>query len=312
MSGTLRDNCQGRWRGILGSFGIDRHSLTGKHGPCPMCGGKDRFRFDDKDGRGTWICSQCGAGDGIALAMAHKGWDFKTAAQEIEGIVGLVQREQEPRATRSDNDLRAAMNSLWSNGLPLGPDDPVTRYLGNRNIRLADYPPSLRYVEKCRYQGDPSGWHPAMIAKVTAPDGIPTSIHRTYLDWSGKKIAHAEPRKMMPGQIAKGSAVRLSPIAKVLGVAEGIETALSASIIWHVGCWSCLNTTLLMQWQPPPEVEEVIVFADGDVNYAGHAAAYALAHRLIAKHHLKARVEVPADPGMDWNDVLMAERAEVA
>ena len=36
-------------------------------GTCPMCGGKDRFRFDDKGGRGTWICSQCGAGDEIEL-----------------------------------------------------------------------------------------------------------------------------------------------------------------------------------------------------------------------------------------------------
>lgn len=312
MSGTLRDRAQGRWRGIMAQFSVDKLFLTGKHGPCPCCGGHDRFRFDDKDGRGTFICSQCGAGDGFKLLMLIKGWDFKRVAEEIEGIVGSVEPEHEKRQNRSEKDLRAAMNALWANGSLIGPDDTVSRYLKGRAIRLAEYPSSLRYVERCRYQGEPADWHPAMIAKVTAPDGIPTTIHRTYLDWSGKKIAHAEPRKMMPGVIAKGSAVRLAPVAKTLGIAEGIETALSASIIWGVGCWSALNTTLLMQWQPPEGVEEVIVFADGDENYAGHAAAYALAHRLIAKHHLKARVEVPADAGMDWNDVLVAEMSEVA
>ena len=49
------------------SLGVPAKALTNRHGPCPVCGGKDRFRFDDKGGRGTWICSTCGAGDGIEL-----------------------------------------------------------------------------------------------------------------------------------------------------------------------------------------------------------------------------------------------------
>ena len=63
----VRTAAQGRWRDILQSLGMDERSLSGKHGPCPMCGGKDRFRFDDKDGRGTYFCSGCGAGDGVKL-----------------------------------------------------------------------------------------------------------------------------------------------------------------------------------------------------------------------------------------------------
>jgi putative DNA primase/helicase len=42
-----------------------------------MCGGKDRFRFDDKEGHGTWICTHCGAGDGFSLLMKVMGIDFK-------------------------------------------------------------------------------------------------------------------------------------------------------------------------------------------------------------------------------------------
>ena len=42
---------------------------TGKHTSCPACGGKDRFRFDDKQGDGTFYCNQCGAGNGFQLIM---------------------------------------------------------------------------------------------------------------------------------------------------------------------------------------------------------------------------------------------------
>lgn len=47
----VRTVAQGRWPSILAAFGLDERALSGKHGPCPMCGGQDRFRFDDLDGR---------------------------------------------------------------------------------------------------------------------------------------------------------------------------------------------------------------------------------------------------------------------
>ncbi|VTM37715.1 Zinc binding domain / DNA primase [Klebsiella quasipneumoniae] len=56
----------GKWEFILQSLGI-RIPEGGKHGPCPKCGGKDRFRFDNKDERGTWFCNHCGSGDGIDI-----------------------------------------------------------------------------------------------------------------------------------------------------------------------------------------------------------------------------------------------------
>ena len=80
----------GRWPGILENLGIDAHFLRNKHGPCPACGGHDRFRFDDKDGRGTWICSHCGAGDGFDLLQHLFGWRFREAAEQVERILGTV------------------------------------------------------------------------------------------------------------------------------------------------------------------------------------------------------------------------------
>ena len=92
MRVPLRDRAQGRWRGILPQLGVPETFLNGKHQPCPMCGGKDRARFDDKEGRGTWICTRCGAGDGISLVMAINGWSFCHTAQCLERLIGTAER----------------------------------------------------------------------------------------------------------------------------------------------------------------------------------------------------------------------------
>ncbi|UPK79879.1 DUF927 domain-containing protein [Proteus vulgaris] len=79
---------QGRWLYILANLGItvpDNH----KHGACPKCGGKDRFRFDDKNGKGTWFCNQCGHGDGLDLVKLVTGKETKTACQEVNKIILL-------------------------------------------------------------------------------------------------------------------------------------------------------------------------------------------------------------------------------
>lgn len=304
---TLRDQCQGKWRGILPALGMDSRYLTGKHGPCPMCAGTDRFRFDDKDGRGTFICSNCGAGDGIALVMKLKGMTFKDAAERLEGIVGSVPKEQEARKERSEKTLREAMNALWSAGRPVDEMNAAGRFLRSRAIKLPAYSKSLRYVERCRYQDREPSWHPAMVAKVLAPDGRPVQLHRTYLDFNGNKADVEKPRMLMPGKIEKGSAVRLTEPAPIMGIAEGLETAMAASIIWRVPCWSALNANLLMAWEPPADVKEVIVFADNDLSFAGQQAAYCLAHRLRMARNITVKVELPEDVGMDWNDVLMAD-----
>lgn len=79
----------GHWSDLLAGLGLDipRH---GKHGSCPACGGKDRFRLDDKEGRGTFICSQCGAGDGLDLVCRVMSKSPMEAAELIAPMVGLA------------------------------------------------------------------------------------------------------------------------------------------------------------------------------------------------------------------------------
>ena len=51
----IKATAQYRWPEIHAALGIDQRYLKNKHQPCPACGGKDRFRYDDKDGNGIHL-----------------------------------------------------------------------------------------------------------------------------------------------------------------------------------------------------------------------------------------------------------------
>jgi putative DNA primase/helicase len=295
----LKDRARGRWSGILPALGIGETFLSGKHGPCPLCGGKDRWRWDNREGRGTWICSQCGAGDGIKLVMEKNGWEFGEAAKQIETVIGSAPADA-PKRERSDCDKRDSMNRLWRSSKAIESNDPVGRYLVCR-IGLTSFPSCLRTAYNVRYHSDCSSFHPAMIAMVTGPDGTPTILHRTYLTVDGLKAPVIEPRRLMPGTLAKGAAIRLAPAGDALGIAEGIETALSASALFGVPCWAAVSAGMLAAWQPPSGAKRITIFGDNDANHTGQAAAYALAARLRSERVVE--VQIPAAVGADWNDV---------
>ena len=88
------DAARGKWAGILEALGVDPKYLRNVHGACPICGGKDRFRFDDKDGDGTFYCSGCGAGSGFTLLQRLHGWDWAKTANEISLYLCLAQPEE--------------------------------------------------------------------------------------------------------------------------------------------------------------------------------------------------------------------------
>jgi putative DNA primase/helicase len=104
---------QGRWPSILGALaGLTDQQLTDRHQPCPLCGGTDRYRFDDKDGSGSWYCNRCGgktqtggAGNGMDLLMRSTGWDFKTAAQRVEQHLGLPMKKPSASTPRAQPSI---------------------------------------------------------------------------------------------------------------------------------------------------------------------------------------------------------------
>lgn len=84
-----------KWDYIFHLLGIEVGN--GKHCPCPMCVGKDRFRFDNQNGRGTYICNQCGSGDGLELIKHYYHCDTKEASIKLAEYLNLPNHSNQIR-----------------------------------------------------------------------------------------------------------------------------------------------------------------------------------------------------------------------
>lgn len=300
MQPEIADITRNKWASILPAFGVAKSFLDGKQHPCPLCGGKDRFRFDNKDGRGTYYCNACGAGDGSRLLMQKNGWNFRQLAENVRPLVGDIPAGKPTRQISAD-DQSAACRTLLRASRRISTGDAAAHYLAARGL-VGPYPQDLRFVTACPITGHDTRTMPAMVAVVRAPNGSGASLHRTYLG-NGCKADVSSPRRMMAGTITKGSAIRLGQAAPVLGIAEGIETALAVTRDFGVPCWAASTAGMLADFAWPEATAKLLIFGDADEKYAGQAAAYRLAHRAAtARHPLTVEVHLPPVIGEDWLD----------
>lgn len=298
----IKREATGRWLVVFHNLGIDIPQPPGKHGPCPVCQGTDRFRVDkDAAQYGTWFCNQCEkqSGDGWALVQRVLGLTFIEAVQRVGEFVGGLDLITEEKQT--DSDPRKWLNQIWKSSVDISATNDTGIYLMSRGIML--WPKAMvRHCDKC-YNSDTKSDMQAMVAKFTDKYGKPVSIHRTYLQ-NGSKADVKTQKKITPaiGRMA-GGAVRLFPYKETLGIAEGLETAMSCAQMFQVPTWAALSTSLMEGWIPPEDVKKIVIFSDNDSNFAGQKAAYRLANKLYNKPYEKiVSVEVPSLG--DFNDEL--------
>lgn len=285
----------GRWTEILPHFGCSAEYLRNKHGPCPLCGGKDRFRFDDKNGKGTWICNQCGAGTGLALVQELNSWDVKRAYREVSEWIGRRAGRVAAPSAKQLGDPTRRIQAVLAGCRRVAVDDPVDRYLEARGVEPVESlwsHPALEYWDGGRV----TGVCPAMVAEIRDFSGALVSLHCTYLD-VGRKADVPNPKKVLAPGI-KGAAVRLVDSGGVLAITEGIETGLAVHAKTGLATWAAISARGMEAVQVPRDIE-IRIFGDNDRNYVGQSAAYALAKRLGER----ARVFIPPTPGTDWLDV---------
>lgn len=193
----------------------------------------------------------------------------------------------------SDRSRKAAQR-LWSESRA-GEGSPVARYLASRALAPTC---ALRFHPRTPLGQKPlTRFVPAMIASVTDATGL-IAIHRSFLSHDGCGLTNLEPRRAALGRLGAGL-VRLVPAATRLGLAEGIETALSAIRLFDTPCWATLGTERFSRIDLPACVEQIVLFLDHD---AGGRRAELLARERFGERVVEAHY--PSRPGDDWNDVL--------
>lgn len=293
----LRERVRGQWLHILSNLGIDDVYLQNKHSPCPHCGGKDRYRFDDKNGSGSFYCSGCGPGDGFTLLMRVHGWTFSVAAREIEIVLGKKSFTRTPIIQHGNREK--SLHKMLAKATEVMEGDEVCRYLENRGLKTV---PDFLLAHSHLFDVDTKKSYPGMLAPIKNSVGDTVSIHRTFLR-GGEKAPISAPRKIMPpvGTI-NGASAQLYPVAEHIGLTEGIETAIACHELFNIPVWAALNTNGIKTFVPPEGIREITVYGDNDKNFTGQSVAYQLANRL-GMEGLTVNVKVPVPAGCDWLDV---------
>lgn len=230
-------------------------------GPCPLCGGTDRFAVNSK--QRVFVCRGSGAGgDVIALAMHVKACEFIPACETILGEPppGRDSRPPDPEIERERRDERRdreitrhveeteeiaasikAATDLFESGEPIR-NTWADDYLERRGIVFRDDEAiNLRFVRALPYWGfaDPAaeevvelGAFPCMLAAIRDLHGNIQGVHRTYLDdrTPSKLIPPGDRLRNKAKKVyrrAGGGIIWLGPISPIVAIGEGIETAFS-------------------------------------------------------------------------------------
>jgi putative DNA primase/helicase len=229
--------CAGKWPSIVMALGLlDAKAIAGSDVPCPICGGRDRFRFSDK-GFGRWYCRGCcKGGDGVKLVMAVTGVDeFAEAAKLIEGVVGKTgvynaKGVGDGRGGGGADTPRDPLRS-WREAHPDVLDTVAHTYLKGREIQLTvAEAAALRFHRSLWHWPTKSKW-PAMVALVKRADGVELTAHQTFLAPDGSSKASVDRPRLFPkGGLAAGGGVWFGEVdpAREFIITEGIESTLSA------------------------------------------------------------------------------------
>lgn len=258
-----------------------------------------------------------------APVMEKSGID--TVPDWLKKTQSRLAKSEERRKVYSSG-LALKHMQLWNECLSITSENsfPVWQYLRGRQINVSKqmllegdcfrFHPGLPFYNSDR---ELEGNFPAIVAAIRDIDGNLITLHRIYLRPSKKSGMPyvAKAKKMMPipdGFDVNGGAIRLGDPTKsgYLGIAEGIETALSAYRATGIPTWSTVNATLMKSVEIPEGVHTVLIWADLDRSLTGEMAANYLKNVLEDKG-IKVGVLLPkysipkGQKSLDWNDVLV-------
>ena len=276
-----------KWLSIHSNY-IQKEFLTGKHGPCPMCGGKDRFRYEPKSENGSYFCSGCGAGTGIHLLAQMSMVSHQDAWRLVDKIIGGA---MEVKSVKTDK--RKMISEILKSCRP--DDGTIAKYMTSRGLEV----PQSAMLGTFYFDKQLTD---CMVFKAAKGNRI-AGLHCTYIS-NGKKIG----RRMYAVEDGSmiGSAIRLYPLldSDTLIVGEGVETVLSYAKLHEYPAWAAMDAGKLESVQIPDRIKKVIIAGDNDLSFTGQKSAYTLAKRLTEQGK-EVKVRFPTEIGTDWNDFLI-------
>ncbi|EGT4462972.1 DNA primase [Cronobacter malonaticus] len=293
---TVKQAC-GHWPRILPALGVK--VIKNRHQACPVCGGSDRFRFDDKEGRGTWFCNQCGAGDGLKLVEKVFSVSASEAAGKVNAVTGnlppvdpevIAAAEPETEASRREAAALAA-DIMAKARLTSG-----NAYLSRKGLTDRECL-TLTTMHK-------TGGVTYRTGDVAVPlyDDTGALVNLQLINSDGLK------RTLKGGQV-KGACHVIEgkkQAGKRLWIAEGYATALTVhhltgeTVMVALSSVNLLSLASLTRQKYP--ACEIVIAADRDLNGVGQTSAEAAAEAC------EGMVALPPVFG-DWNDAL-AQRGE--
>jgi len=254
--------------------------------------------------------------DGSSHLWTESGQPMSPAERAAARAWADQQRRQREAAQRAAWAKNAADLALrWSRARPLVPGDPVTLYLKRRlGVALWPLPATLRYVPDLPYfdDGQEVGRFPAMVAAITSPAGELVALHRTWVTRDGRKADVPGPVKKLSRTCGSltgaGIALWSQPDDRgVIGVAEGIETAMAASYGGRMPVCAAYSAGALAAWQWPEGARRLVIWADHDP--AGADAADRLRARA-QRAGLAVLTKTPPEAGTDWCDHVHQRNTE--
>ncbi|NCB57895.1 MAG: DUF927 domain-containing protein [Gammaproteobacteria bacterium] len=291
---------QGQWGSIFPTLGINVPA-RGKHGPCPICGGKDRFHFDDIEGRGTWICRKCEgkqAGDGLDLVCKATSKDNRSASLLVVQALGLTagldadtirankaraQRQAEQERQREQAKYKAAAELAHSilNQCQPAKGHP---YLAGKGLSESE-----ALILQSPMAGKVQG---LLVVPLCNAVGELTTCQT--IDDAGNK-------RLLAGGQKVGSFHRIAG-SDVLAICEGYATGLSVHLATGYSVYCAIDAGNLrvvaeaVRCQYPHA--EIILAADND---ADHQENIGLLKAQVAADAVGGVVALPPESG-DWND----------
>ncbi len=291
----------------LGDLGIivNPTGRTEQRVPCPRCSDRER---DDVLGvnieSGTYHCFRC-------------GWKGRAGGHNTDSR--LITRIDDPAVAERK---RARLRQTWKQTVRLESSaaTAIRRYLESRALGeiLTNPPTALRAHPALEYWDGAKclGKFPALVAVFASRLGQPITLHVTYLRSDGFSKAPVPSAKKILGVpvrgATKGGAIQLyPPRGGVLGVAEGIETALSLHLIAKIPTWAAFCADNLARLELPQDVRRLYIGVDKDPTGKGEAVAAELATRMhSARRSVECFLVLPDLEGpADLNDELMRRRA---